>query len=80
MGGDDTRRWISAGSAVLMSLTIFFMAHDGIVDHDDFLPLEHTLDGIEFDAHTEVPARLRRMDERPAHVMVADEPDIEPDV
>ena len=51
--------------------------NDGIVDHDHFFPLEHALDGIEFDANPEIPARLGGMNERPSHVMVTDKPDVE---
>ena len=54
-------------------------AHDGIVDHYHLLAFEHPFNGIELDANAEVSTRLRRLDEGPAHVVVADEADVKPD-
>src|SRR4029453_3430624 len=49
-------------------------AHDGVVNYYDALPRQHLAVGVELDLDPEVPDALARLDERPAHVVVADEP------
>src|SRR4051812_40265326 len=48
-------------------------AHERIVHNDDLLPLQHLAHGVELDLHLGVAGGLRGIDERAAHVVVADQ-------
>ena len=48
-------------------------AHDRIVHHDDAFARDHFLDEIEFHAHAKIADELARLQERAAHVVIADE-------
>jgi hypothetical protein len=48
-------------------------AHDGIIDHDQPLALDHPAQRVEFESDTQLPDRLRRLDEGPPHVGVLDQ-------
>ena len=47
-------------------------ADDGIFHDHDLFPGQQGPDGVQLDAHAEIPHGLRRLDERAAHVMVSD--------
>ncbi len=47
-------------------------ADDGIFHDHDLFPGQQRPDGVQLDAHAEITHGLRRLDEGPAHVMVAD--------
>src|SRR6266705_2082594 len=48
-------------------------ADDGVVHHHDLLPLQHLAHRIELDLHPGGASRLHRLNERAAHVVVADQ-------
>src|SRR5262249_49026457 len=48
-------------------------AYDGVVDKDDAPAFDQAADGIELELHAEIADGLRRLDERAADVVVADE-------
>ena len=54
-------------------LTAGGSAHDGIVDQNDALAFEQTAHRIELELHAEIANGLRRLDERAAHVVIADQ-------
>ena len=47
--------------------------HDRVVNHNDFLPLEHLAHRIVLDLHFRVAASLRRLNERAANVVIANQ-------
>ena len=49
-------------------------ADDGILHDHHPLPFEHDLDRVQLHPHPEIPHALGRLDEGPAHVMIADHP------
>ena len=53
--------------------------HDAVVHHHNALPAEHFRQGVELVAHAELAEPLVRLDERPAHIAVLDEPIAERD-
>src|SRR5207237_229707 len=50
-------------------------ADDRVVDQDDSFVFDDLAHGVQFHLHSEAPDRLLRLDERPADVVVADEPE-----
>src|SRR5207244_13029418 len=49
-------------------------AHDRVVDYDHAAAFEHFAHRIELHLHAEMPNTLLGLDERAAHIMIADEP------
>src|SRR4029077_18414841 len=58
-------------------LTARGAADDGVIYHHDSFPAEHFFWRFELDLDAKVANRLLRFDERPADVMVANEPELQ---
>ena len=52
-------------------------ANDGVIDEDDAFAFQQGARGIELHPDAKVADSLRRLDERPAHIVVADEAEVE---